>query len=408
MKYIVKFSSIFCLFSFLLFNSLKITKANVNEYFHDSSCDKKHIEVFVREGCGFCAKEKEFLKKLQDESICHVVFLDINEYQDLFEKVTNKFHLSKVTPITIAGNEIIIGFSENNADKILVNLDNSKQFFTFQDTLKAENCIDVFGRESHCGNDFSQNAHPLAKVKIPFFGEKDLRNWTLPALSVVLGFVDGFNPCAMWVLVMFLLALVQMGDRVKMFIMAGTFMLAEAVMYAFILTVWLTTWNFVGFDQWITLIVGLVAIGAGCFFLYEGIFSDGTCKVTNVQQRQKISAKIQTLAKSPLNWGFFIGILVLAFSVNIIEFACSIGIPQTFTEILHLSKVSLLKQISLVTIYIFFYMVDDFVVFGIALWSIEKIGLTHKYAKTSNVIGGILMLLLGIILLVAPEILNFS
>ena len=379
---------------FFLAVSLFFTFANfaaAAENLHDpESCDQKHVEVFVHDGCGFCAAEKKFLEKLQDDSICHVEFLDVFENSELFKKVTEKFKLSRVTPITIAGEEILVGFNLENEKRILQNLENSEKFQTFK-TAANSNSVRVFQQK---------------KVEIPFVGTVDLRNWALPSLAVVLGFVDGFNPCAMWVLIMFLVALLQMGNRAKMFVMAGTFIFAEAVMYAVILTAWLSTWNFVGFEKIVSPIVGAVAIGAGIFFLYEGFFTDGTCKVVGAEKKQKISAQISRLAKSPLNWGFFVGVLVLAFSVNIIEFACSIGIPQTFTEILHLSKIPVWEEIWLIFIYITFYMVDDVLVFTLALWSIEKIGVTQKYSRISNILGGSLMLILGGILLFAPQILG--
>jgi HEAT repeat protein len=38
------------------------------------------------------------------------------------------------------------------------------------------------------------------KVRLPLFGELSARSVGLPALTIAVGLVDGFNPCAMWVL----------------------------------------------------------------------------------------------------------------------------------------------------------------------------------------------------------------
>jgi hypothetical protein len=102
-----------------------------------------------------------------------------------------------------------------------------------------------------------------------------------------------------------------------------------------------------------------------------------------------------------------LGILALALSINVIEFACSVGIPQTFTKILDLNSVSLPRRELLIGLYVVFYMLDDLLVFGLAIWSIEKLGLTGHYARWSNLIGGTVMAVLGITLLVAPERLHF-
>ena len=102
-----------------------------------------------------------------------------------------------------------------------------------------------------------------------------------------------------------------------------------------------------------------------------------------------------------------LGILGLAFSVNIIEFACSIGIPQTFTKILEINNLGFLQSNIFIFIYILFYMIDDFIVFGIGLYGIDKLSLTTKYSKLSNLIGGILMIVLGFMLIFKPSLFLF-
>jgi hypothetical protein len=104
-----------------------------------------------------------------------------------------------------------------------------------------------------------------------------------------------------------------------------------------------------------------------------------------------------------------LGILGLAFSVNIIEFACSVGIPQTFTKVLDLNYLSFASKQFYNFLYILMYMVDDIVIFGLALYSFDKIGLTTaKYTRFSHFLGGILMVLLGLILLTKPTLLVFG
>jgi hypothetical protein len=87
------------------------------------------------------------------------------------------------------------------------------------------------------------------------------------------------------------------------------------------------------------------------------------------------------------------------------EFACSIGIPQAFTKILELQTFGWGTRQWYMFLYILMYMVDDLIVFGIALYSINKIGVVHKYSKWTTLLGGILMLLLGAIMLLKPELL---
>ena len=300
------------------------------------------VSVFVREGCLHCRDEEKFLAQLQNERNDFEVFYhdvgDLLHYQT-FDTLTALENIPKTTPITLVGDTIIQGFSSARTTGIrIIELLDSLQgqptlgFSEFIATGGSRGKIEMStagvcegGVEICEVPEVPEDRH---LVEIPLFGVVDIAKYSLPTISIILGFIDGFNPCAMWVLVTFLIVLLQIGDRRKMFQIAGLFIFAEAVMYYLILNVWFTAWDFVGMDKFITPIVGLIAVCGGIFFLYEGVTSDGTCKITNPEQRAKIHFKIKELAAKPLTWITVIGVLALAFSVNIIEFACSIGIPS--------------------------------------------------------------------------------
>jgi hypothetical protein len=48
---------------------------------------------------------------------------------------------------------------------------------------------------------------------LPWIGEIAPADYSLPALAVILGLVDGFNPCAMWVLVYLISLVAILRDR---------------------------------------------------------------------------------------------------------------------------------------------------------------------------------------------------
>lgn len=244
-------------------------------------------------------------------------------------------------------------------------------------------------------------------VKIPWMGTINLKDYSLIFLASLLGFVDGFNPCAMWVLVVFLTILSQTGSRRKMFQIAGIFILAEAIMYYAILNVWYKTWDFVQLDQIVTPIIGVISIGAGIFFLYEFFTNkDGECTITSMSQKKKLTEKIRHIVNAPMSIGIFLATIGVAFSVNVIEFACSIGIPQAFTKLLEMSSLGLVQKQFYISVYTLFYMVDDFVVFGIALYAFQYLGLTTKYTRYCLIVGGTIMLVLGYFFLFDPAALK--
>lgn len=373
------------------------------------------LSIFYRDDCKHCHDAVEYLTPLVEErGDFELRILDLADEKNtiLFNEIAELEGLTKSTPIIVVGNTVVQGFDkpETTGVMLLSLLDASKG----QGTMTAEAYVSAGGSSNDvqtvdggvCDEEGCTVTETPFLVSVPFMGEIDVKQFSLPVMALVLGFIDGFNPCAMWVLVTFLIVLMQVGDRKKMWQIAGLFILAEAVMYYMILNVWFTAWDFIGLDRIVTPIIGLIAIGGGIFFLYEWRKSDGTCQVTNLEQRSKINSKIKEIASKPMTLVTAGGVIALALSVNIIEFACSIGIPQAFTKVIELNALSWLHTQFLMFLYILMYMVDDFIVFGFALWGAQHLAMTTKYTKWSNFIGGILMIILGGLLIFAPDLLR--
>ncbi len=389
--------------------------------------EKPEIIVFKRRGCTACEKEENFLSTNGEvKNNFEVKFLDIAEKsnKEQWEAIVEKHKLSKVTPITLIGGDVLVGFSEVVfKKKIEDNKDNSRNYkidFYLGEggansdaegysckVESASTCALEQGDEE--GGNLSQVNQQSGNtaMTLPVFGEVDIKQSSLLVMSSVLGFVDGFNPCAMWVLLTFLIILSQIGDRRKMVYLAGLFILAEGVMYFLILNVWYQTWDFIQLDQWVTPLVGVIAIGGGGYFLYKYYKNkDGhlTCEVTSLEHQQKTVTKIKEVVSKPITIITTLAVLGIAFSVNIIEFACSVGIAQSFTKILELNDLNFVLRQWYIFIYSLFYMADDFLIFGLAIFGYQKFTTVGaKYSHLSSLLGGILMIILGLLLILKPE-----
>ena len=390
----------------------------------NSQSKKVKIEYFGRKDCKNCANLEKFLKELSTkrddfEYVEHKID-ESKEEKAFFDETASKLKLVKGTPIIYINGHIIQGF--NTADttgKEIENLINSAKakdkILTLKEYLESGQSGNVSSNGAVCTGDtvcevpgLTKGAENQVLVNIPIINKTvDLTNYSLLTMSIILGTIDGFNPCAMWVLVLFLTALIAVGNKVKMFRVAGLFILAEAVMYFFILNAWIYAWDFVGLDKWVTPIVGIVGIIGGIFFIRNYLKKGDTleCEVTDFEQRAKISKKIKDIANKPFTLLTALAIIGLALSVNVIEFACSVGIPQTYTKILQINEVPFWTRQFYTFIYIIGYMIDDIIVFGFALMSVNKLQLTTKYSKWVNLFGGILMIILGLIMLIKPSLL---
>jgi glutaredoxin len=362
--------------------------------------------VFSRPDCIHCIRLKEWTDTAFPKwQPIQPRFYDITlpENDALYQKFTNENNLSKVTPIILIGNDIITWFGWPETTGIAI-LDKAK-------SLSTSSLFETYTQKpivtegwDGCSALVPCKVEPeRLDIKLPFIWVINLRDYSLPLLAWLLGFIDGFNPCAMWVLVMFLTILAQTGSRKKMFQIAGIFIFAEAIMYFFILNVWYKTWDFVKLDHIVTPIIGLVSFAAGAYFIYEFFTNkDGECKVTDFAQKKKTTEKIRSIVNAPMTLAIFFTTVGIAFSVNVIEFACSIGIPQAFTKLLEMSTLSWMMKQFYILLYTLFYMFDDFIVFGIALYAFHYLHLTTKYTRYCLALGWIIMIILWYFFLFNP------
>lgn len=239
------------------------------------------------------------------------------------------------------------------------------------------------------------------KIVLPIFGEIDPADYSLPVLAVILGFVDGFNPCAMWVLVYLITIIATLRDRKRIWLIVGSFVLASGILYYLFMTAWLNVFLIVGYVKPVTTIIGLVALGGGILQMREFAETKGAivCKVTDEDSRQKTMNRIQKIVSSPLTLGTIVGIVALAFAVNSVEFVCSAAIPAIFTHVLSLASLTTLQYYGYILLYVFIFMLDDLVIFGTAAFALTS-NLGDKYAKYTRPVGGTILIILGALLLV--------
>ena len=91
----------------------------------------------------------------------------------------------------------------------------------------------------------------------------------LPAFTVAIGLIDGFNPCAMWVLVFLLSLLVGVTSRRKTVLIAGTFVLVSGLMYFAFMVAWLNAFLLVGFSRSLQALLGVVAVSIGAIHIKD-------------------------------------------------------------------------------------------------------------------------------------------
>jgi hypothetical protein len=244
---------------------------------------------------------------------------------------------------------------------------------------------------------------------VPLLGDVELRRLSLPALTVLLAALDGFNPCAMWALVFLIGLLLGMRDRARMWVLGSAFIATSAFVYFLFMVAWLNVLLFLGAVVWVRAAIGLVALAGGAYWIREYfVNTEAVCKVTAPAGRRQVFERLRTLAAERSFLPALAGIVLLAFAVNLVEAVCSAGIPAVYSQVLAMNRLPAWQYAAYIALYILVFMADDLLVFVAAMKTLQVAGLSGKYTRASNLIGGVLLLTLGALLLLRPDLLMFA
>lgn len=382
-----------------------------------------NIHLFYGEGCPHCAAEEEFLEEyLKDKPNVKLYTYEVwdsAENQKLMAEVQKQMGTSgSGVPYTIIGKRTLIGYADGTTDENIkkyveyyLNEENDYRDYAGEITGVSEK-KDTITSVDEDNETEEKESDIYEEVDVPVLGKINARDVSLPLLAVVLGFVDGFNPCAMWILIFLITMLFNMKDRKKMWILGLTFILTSGIVYLLFMLTWLNLATFISKISFIRLLIALVAIVVGIVNLSKYISSinkkDEGCDVVDKKERKKIMDKIISITSEKKFIIALLGIIVLAASVNIVELMCSIGLPLVFTQILAMNDLSTFSYVIYMLIYILFFLIDDIVIFVISMVTLKVTGFSTKYTKYSHLIGGIIMLIIGILMIIKPELLMFN
>lgn len=397
---------VICLFSFCNVVNAVSEKNLVNIYlFHSYTC--KH-----------CKEEIKLLDELEKEYDNIKVYkyeVNENENGELLKNISEIMG-SKVTgtPYTIIGNKVFSGYDYENSKGRFKGAIEYYSKYGYED--KVGEYISSIPLPSYEVKDTDPDVDEYIsnyisyKVKLPLIGEVKLKNLTLPLVTVVIGLADGFNPCAMWVLLFLISMLIGMKDKKRMWILGSTFLLTSALIYLIFMMSWLNLANLLISVVWVRVIIAIVSLVGGIINLrgYIKHRKVSGCDVVDDKKRNKIITRIKKFTTEKNFWLAILGVIVLAISVNVVELACSAGLPVMFIEILSLNNLTAIEEIIYIVLYMLFFLLDDFVVFVIAMTTLSLTGVSSKYGNLSKLIGGILMLLIGLLLMFKPEWIMFN
>jgi len=373
------------------------------------------VYLFWAEGCPHCRRAIDFLKGMEKtEPRLRAHFLEVSRdaaNQAAFAAVAKRLEPEEpAVPLIAIGDFLMLGYASDATS--------GAELRRSVAHCLANGCPDTVGPLlAPAGQAPPAAARPGAGVQrvvpqavaVPFLGEVRTSDLSLPLLTVLLGALDGFNPCAMWVLVFLIGLLLGMEDRVRMWTLGAAFIAGSALVYFLFMAAWLNFLLFLGSVVWVRAAIGVVALGGGFYYLREYFQNAGAaCKVTAPEARRRVFDRLRALANERRFWLALSGMLALAVAVNLVELLCSAGIPAVYTQVLALSQLPPWQYYAYLALYILVFMLDDLFVFVVAMQTLHLTGATTRFARFSNLAGGLVLLAIGALLLLRPDLLMFG
>ncbi len=372
--------------------------------------DKIKLYFFYGDGCPHCAEENEkLISKIEKYDDVEIIKLETwynEKNHDLLIKVSEKLGLQPLIPFTMVGDVYTVGYT-SSVDEII---NQAIQYYRINDIV--DNIEKIKNDEEISLNpeiyEIIQNQDRI--INAPLVGEINVSEVSIGMAAVIIGLVDGFNPCAMWILIFLLTTLINMKDRKRLVLLGLIFIMTSAFTYFLIMFGWLHIVVKVTASTIVRYAIGLFALGAGLYNLYsfyKSLKNDG-CTVVSKKKRKSVITHIKKYAFDKRLLIAILGIVVLAISVNIIELLCSAGLPLVFSELLAMNNITGVGAVFYDLLYILFFMLDDLIVFFIAVKTMNIVGVSNKFGKYSHLIAGIIMVIIGLLLMFNPGILMFN
>ena len=354
------------------------------------------IEVYTREGCPRCAEASQVLAALQAERptlsvAVYDVGIDPAARARLRARAAEAGVAAPGVPAFHVRGRLLVGLldRDSTAARLRAALD--------------ELPVDAAAGEV-CSPDEAACPEPPDAIVLPIFGRVSAGELGLPLFTVIVGLVDGFNPCAMWVLLFLLSLLVNLRSRPRMAIIAGTFVVISGIVYFAFMAAWLSFFFVVGVSRGVAQVLGLVAVLVGVIHVKDFFaFGKGPSLSIPASAKPKIYARVRRIVNAENLTGGVIAAAGLAFLVNLVELLCTAGLPALYTSVLASRKLSWPAYHAYLGLYNAAYMLDDTIVLLIAVVTLGKHKLQERGGRVLKLISGLVMLALGLTMWIAPD-----
>lgn len=259
----------------------------------------------------------------------------------------------------------------------------------------------------HCGDGPGISTSGGTEIDIPLAGTVDTAGTSLVATTVMIALLDGFNPCAFFVLFFLLSLLIHARSRKRMAIIGGTFVVFSGLVYFMFMTAWLGLFLSVGRVATLTKAAGAVALVVAAINIKDFFFfKRGITLGIPEGAKPGLFDRMRALVRSASTASMLAGAAVLALAANSYELLCTAGFPMVYTRVLTLHKLPWAGYYGYLALYNLVYMLPLAGIVAAFAFTLGARKLTEWQGRVLKLVSGVMMLAMGAVLLANPGLLT--
>lgn len=376
----------YCIWMLLAQLLLSDVYAQIDSTENPNTCNTIHF--FYQQGCPHCARARIYLDGLQmKHPHISIISHDLSRSrQDLewFILLNQKNNIQRPgVPSFSLCNRFLVGFDPN---------------------VTSSNIEQILRSASYKNALANTEPHYQSEINLPMLGKINYQQMGLPLFTVLIGLVDGFNPCAMWVLLFLLSLLVNLKSRKRILLIAGTFVLVSGMVYYAFMAAWLNLFLIIGFSRTLQITIGAIAILIGTIHIKDYFaFKKGATLSIPESSKPGIYARAREIIQANNLIAALISVFIIAVLVNFLELLCTAGLPALYTQILTLHQLSQFQYYGYLVLYNLAYIFDDALMVGIVVYTLSRHKIQEQHGRWLKLTSGTVVLVLGLLLAFEPQ-----
>ncbi len=395
--------------SLITLTSISLSAAEANNF--NETSEETLIYFFWNPNCNFCEDQKIFLEELEQryEGDIRVKSYMARENAELLEEFGNAYDMEPSgVPTTFIGEKYWVGFTgyiETQIEDYISECVEEEGCASLYEPKELED-VYVDDLEAEYEEELEETEDEI--IEVPLFGEINLSEQPLLPLTLMISFIDGFNPCSLWVLTFLLGIVIYSGSRKKTTIIGLTYLFVTAAVYGLFIVGLINVFAYIGFVDWIRLIVVILALAFAAvsikdFFFYKkgGISLEipDKFKPNFLKDMRKIIDPKRSTAS------MIFATIMMALGITLVELPCTAGFPVLWTGILAAQGISMYSTYFafLLITYVLVYLSVELVIFFGTVFTLKKTKFEEKHGRLLKLIGGAIMLALGLTFAFRPE-----